>query len=146
MVFEKFIFVLCPSVYDLFFPKGCHHFFDLRHPEDEQVFFPEISSMFLYNVCSELVRYSSMFLHLLLIYFSLSLHRIFVLISLCNVSYFSLLFFTCRGFSIRCTQKKKKKNPLSHPDDSPLFYFTFSSWYMYLFHSCVHFLSFSYLF
>ena len=68
-------------------------FVGIKHPADEQVFFPEISSMFLYIVCSVLPQYISMFLHFTFIHFSLASSQ-FLLISLCKVLYFSVLFFT----------------------------------------------------
>ena len=60
----------------------------------ERVFFSEISSMFLYIVCSVLLWYGLMLLHLLLIFFCLAPSDFFFLISLSYDSCFSLLYFT----------------------------------------------------
>ena len=117
-------------------------FFHFKHPVNELVFFPKISSMFLYIVYSVLPWYRSMFPRLSLIHFSLASSHFFM-IFLFNVHIFLYYFPLLPDFH-------DFQNIPIHP---LLFCLPFNSWD--LFHCCVcdcyfelypllvHFLSFS---
>ena len=106
----------------LYFSQMMSLFLSLGHPVDEHVFFPEILSMLLYIVCSVLLQYSLMFLHLFpllfgfITFFSDFLMQIFVFLS---------IIFYLPPFS------HEVQNAFSH---SLLFCFPLDSWY--LFHCC----------
>ena len=126
----------------IFFPfsKMLLLFFHFRNPVDEQVFFPEISSIFLYIVCSIRLRNSLMFLNLSLIHFSLASSHFCDFLMQCFV-FFSIILLASFPYGPK------------YPQSSIfLFCFPFNFWYfssaasVIYFEICpllVHFLSFS---
>ena len=77
-------------------------FFNLGPPVDEQVFFPEISSiLFVHCQLSSSVVYSSIFLYLSLIHFSLASSHFLSHLLMQRFKFFSIIFFTFLLFSIR---------------------------------------------